>query len=266
MLQAATLCDGAFFDPASESGLPRDVLAAVTCKGLEIRRTAAPVHERVSLSSLAQMEIDDLLSVRRRRGRKGQRNKFAGIAVCSTGQTVECESLEEGQTLLMVDFQGDARKIVAQPLRLRYLADRARVHTPDFLVELRDGRRLVIDVKPREKADEAFWRQVVAMVVASREAGWLYWWAAEPLPTPYATVDWLSAYRRFRVSDSAVVESILDVVGTRRVRFDDIVRKAELNVLTLPVLFWLLWRQELVVDLDEPLTGASQVWRKVGNA
>lgn len=265
MLQAATLCDGAFFGPASESGVPRDVLAAVTCKGLTIRRTEAPVHERVSLSALAGIEIDDLLPVRRRRGRKGQRNKFADFAICSTGQIVECESLEEGQTLLMVDFQGDARKIVPQPFELRYVADRARVHTPDFFVELRDGRRLVIDVKPRARADEAFWRQVVAMVVASREAGWLYWWAAEPLPTPYATVDWLSAYRRFRVSDSALVDSILGFVGTRRVRFDAIVREAKLTVLTLPVLFWLLWQQDLVVDLDEPLTGASLVWRKAGS-
>ena len=65
------------------------------------------------------------------------------------GQAIAYESSLERAFLLGLSFDPSVQKVREQPLRLYYqdAAQKRRYYTPDFLVEYRNGRRILYEIK-----------------------------------------------------------------------------------------------------------------------
>jgi hypothetical protein len=133
-----------------------------------------------------------------------------------------------------------------------------RRHIPDYLL-LTDLGPIVVDVKPRHRVDSpkvAFTLAWTRKVVESR--GWRFEVWSEPPEIRLTNVRFLAGYRRDWLFDQGLLEEL---------------RKADLAAATLGDAFaclphhaaplvrsavlHLLWRQELIIDLDCPLSRNS---------
>jgi hypothetical protein len=76
-----------------------------------------------------------------------------GIVACSWIQdhAIEYESQLERRFILQILILPFVRRVLHQPFKLEYQVD-GKLHTyiPDFLIQLSDGTKLVIEVKPRK--------------------------------------------------------------------------------------------------------------------
>ena len=101
---------------------------------------------------------------RGRPGRNAGKSETSCVYVSPLlGRTVVCESQHERTFFQKFESSGLASSFVEQPIGIRYLYEgRQRVYWPDAVVLLRDGRELLIEVKPRalfgKPKDMAKWR------------------------------------------------------------------------------------------------------------
>ena len=127
-----------------------------------------------------------------------------------------------------------------------------RSHAPDYFARLADGSALVLDCRPAERIKTEDAAAFEATRAACELLGWRYEVVGAAGRTLSANVRWLSGYRhprhdlpeiaaalRTRVRDPAGLMAGAEAVGD--------------PIAVLPVLFHLLWRQELHVDLSVPL-------------
>jgi hypothetical protein len=129
---------------------------------------------------------------------------------------------------------------------------------PDYFAERGDGQPLVVDCRPagrrgpRDLAAFDATRQACAVI------GWEYRLTGVLEPVATANLRWLSGYRhpRYRVPQAAAV---LRAAFAAPVALMDGAEAAGDPVAVLPVLYHLLWRQELTADLSVPLHPAAPV-------
>ncbi|MBW9335673.1 hypothetical protein FEE59_19350 [Herbaspirillum sp. RU 5E] len=79
--------------------------------------------------------------------------RTVGILACSWIQDrgIEYESQLERRFLLQTLVLPMVKRVVHQPFRIEYIEDGApRTYVPDFLVLLKDGTKVVIEIKPRK--------------------------------------------------------------------------------------------------------------------
>lgn len=157
--------------------------------------------------------------------------------------------------LNFADFDVSVREIVAQPFLLRASVERKpRKHIPDFLL-ITDTGPVVVDVKPaRRLADPkvAFTFAWTRELVEAR--GWRYEVATEPDAVELENIRFLAGYRRdwlFRRELLAQVrEKNLDgspLADALKCLPGEPIQQVKSAVLHL------LWCQELLIDLSEPL-------------
>lgn len=208
-------------------------------------------------------ELADAAPWRTFRWYRGQKH-YSGTYWSSTvGSHVIYESRLELARLLFADFGMSAQQIVAQPFLLRASVDRKpRKHIPDYLL-ITDAGPVVVDVKPaRRLADPkvAFTFEWTRELVEAR--GWRYEVATEPAAVELTNVRFLAGYRRewlFRPEFLAQVrEKNLD--GTRLGDAFRCLPRESIHHVKSAVLH-LLWRQELLIDLSEPLSGRTELRR-----
>ena len=210
--------------------------------------------------------IDELANAapwRTFRWHRGQKH-YSGTYWSSTiGNHVIYESRLELARLLFADFDMSARQIVAQPFLLRASVDRKpRKHIPDYLL-ITDAGPVVVDVKPaRRLADPkvAFTFEWTRELVEAR--GWRYEVATEPNVVQLENVRFLAGYRRdwlFRPELLAQVrEQNLD--GAPLADALNCLPGVHIHQVKAAVLH-LIWRQELLIDLSEPLSGRTELRR-----
>jgi hypothetical protein len=190
---------------------------------------------------------------------KGQRH-YSGFYWSSTERAhVIYESRLELTRLLFADFDPTVQRIFAQPFMLKTsIGGAGRRHIPDYLL-LTDLGPIVVDVKPRHRVDSpkvaftlAWTRKVV------EPCGWRFEVWSEPPEIRLTNVRFLAGYRRDWLFDQGLLEEL---------------RKADLAAATLGDAFaclphhaaplvrsavlHLLWRHELIIDLDCPLSRNS---------
>lgn len=194
---------------------------------------------------------------------RGQKH-YSGTYWSSTvGGHIIYESRLELARLLLADFDAEVRHIVAQPFLLRARVNgKMRRHVPDYLL-IEDSGPVVVDVKPaRRLADPkvAFtfgWtRQVV------EERGWRFEVATESPAVELGNVRFLAGYRRSRLFSSALLERVrAEIVddATLGHAFESI--PGESSSYVKSAVLHLLWRQELRVDLTEPLSRRTRLRR-----
>jgi hypothetical protein len=165
--------------------------------------------------------------------------------------------------LLFADFDMSVRQIVAQPFLLRASVDRKpRKHIPDYLL-ITDTGPVVVDVKPaRRLADPkvAFTFEWTRELVEAR--GWRYEVATEPIAVELENVRFLAGYRRDWLFRSELLAQLREknLDGSP---FGDALRclPGEPIHHVKSAVLHLLWRQELLIDLSEPLSGRTELRR-----
>jgi hypothetical protein len=72
------------------------------------------------------------------------------INSAKAGQPIVYESLLERDYVYVLQADSNVVHFTAQPIQIRYRLDgpRAHIYTPDFLVEMRNGGRFFVEIKP----------------------------------------------------------------------------------------------------------------------
>ncbi|MBP0452095.1 TnsA-like heteromeric transposase endonuclease subunit [Kitasatospora sp. RG8] len=206
--------------------------------------------------------FEDGLPVRGFSSFKGQRN-FTGWYWAATGAVhIGFESWVERDHLMRLDFDPLVSAVVSQPFRLSWRVEgrRRRVeHTPDYFVRRLDGSALVVDVRPDERIEPEDAAKFAATAVACARVGWGYQRLGVVSPVLAANLRWLAGYRHPRVMRESVADLLRAAFTGERNLLEGAQRIGD-PVAVLPVLYHLLWRQELVVELETALlSGASPV-------
>lgn len=210
--------------------------------------------------------IDELASAtpwRTFRWYRGQRHYSGTYWSSSVGSHVIYESRLELARLLFADFDVSVRQIVAQPFLLRASVERKpRKHIPDYLL-ITDTGPVVVDVKPARRLSDPKVDLTFAWTRELVEArGWRYEVATEPDAVELENIRFLAGYRRdwlFRRELLAQVrEKNLDgslLADALKCLPGEPIQQVKSAVLHL------LWRQELLIDLSEPLGGRTELRR-----
>lgn len=216
-------------------------------------------RRRRPLLDCVSVRFEDAVPVRPFRWPPGGRHFPGWYWAATTGQHVGFESWLERDHLVLMDFDPAVVGIASQPFWLHWHdGSRERRHAPDFFVRRADGSAVVVDVRaddwiaPRDA--EAF--EVTRLACA--EAGWDFERVGTPEAVLLANVRWLSRYRHPRCRQGPVAARLMDVFSQPGPLMPGADAAGD-RLATLPVLFHLLWRQELsaegiAVELLGPLT------------
>lgn len=84
--------------------------------------------------------------------KRGARKNISKFFSVKMNKRLWSESLAEEDYKYLLDFDSKVKSFEEQPFRIRYVLDgKTRYYTPDMLVLTKDGRRLVVEVKPKSK-------------------------------------------------------------------------------------------------------------------
>ncbi|MFE7836355.1 TnsA-like heteromeric transposase endonuclease subunit [Streptomyces sp. NPDC057474] len=230
----------------------------VSAEDVELEYVSATgVRERGSLGRLWPVRFESVRPERRFPAFRGQGNWCGWYWSATCGGHVGYESWLERDRLMLLDFDPLVTGMASQPFRLSWAgAGGKRVrHTPDFFVRRADGTGLVVDVRPDERIEPDDATKFAVTAVACRAVGWDFQRVGMPEAVQMANVRWLAGYRHPRVHRSEVAARLVEVfadggdllAGARRVGD---------QIAVLPVLFHLLWRRVLAVDLEAGLLSA----------
>lgn len=228
-------------------------------------RQGVGARRRRPLLDCVTVRFEDVRPVRPFRWPKGGCHFPGWYWAATTGQHVGFESWLERDRLVLMDFDPAVVGIASQPFWLHWHdGTRARRHAPDFFVRRADGSAVVVDVRAD---DQIAPRDAAAFEVtrsACTEAGWGFERVGRPEPVLLANVRWLSRYRHPRCRQDPVAARLMEVLAHPGPLLAG-AGKAGDWLATLPVLFHLLWRQELAaVRLAVELMGPHTVVRLAG--
>ncbi|MFI5930521.1 TnsA-like heteromeric transposase endonuclease subunit [Actinoplanes sp. NPDC051494] len=217
------------------------------------------IEQRVPWGWLPEV-VDELTRpVRSFPSYRGQRNFPGWYWSATMGRRVGFESWVERDHLVALDFDPSVTGVVSQPFWLLWPDEgKDRRHAPDFLVRLDDGGVLVLDSRPLELIEDADRQAFTVTDQACGLLGWRYavWDRLEPVLV--ANQRWLAGYRHPRCFDVQVAGRLLAAFKKPRPLMDG-AEVAGDPLGTLPVLYHLLWRRELVADLSLVLSHRTVV-------
>ncbi len=212
------------------------------------------------MGDVAGVRLADATPARRFKARKGQRHLPGRWWSATDGRHVGYESWLERDQLMWLDWDQAVTGIASQPFRLWWKAGEGKVssHVPDYFAERGGGPPVVIDCRPPDRRRP---RDLAAFAATRRACdliGWEYRLVGVLDPIATANLRWLSGYRhpRYGVPPSAAA---LRAAFAVPVSLMDGAEAAGDPVAVLPVLYHLLWRQELAADLSVPLHPATTV-------
>jgi hypothetical protein len=208
----------------------------------------------VPLADAARVRLTDMQPSRRFKARKGQRNLPGRWWSATDARHVGYESWLERDQVMWLDWDQAVTGIASQPFRLRWTAEegKTRSHVPDYFAERTGGPALVVDCRPEDRRGPRDLTAFEATRQACAMAGWEYRLAGAPDPVATANLRWLSGYRHPRYGIPAQAAA-LRAAFAAPVPLMDGPKAAGDPVAVLPVLYHLLWRQELTADLSVPL-------------
>ena len=220
------------------------------------------VAVREVLAGCSGVRFEDAAAFRGFRFAKGQRSFAGWWWLATTGCHVGYESFTERDQVMLLDFDPDVTGVASQPMCLRWRdgSGRQRKHVPDFFARLRDGRGVVVDVRPDDRIPDRDAEVFAVTAGACAAAGWEFRRVGQADRVLAANVRWLSRYRHPRCADAAVAESLAGVFAEERMLFAGAAAAGE-RLRVLPVLFHLMWRGDLAADLASGPLGPSTVVR-----
>ncbi len=217
------------------------------------------------LSAVWGVTFEHVSPVRGFRWSKGLRHWPGWWWSSTSNRHVGYESWLERDHAMLMDFDPEVTAFASQPFWLHWPGEvRGRRHAPDFFARLVDGTGVVIDVRPDDRIEPADAEAFAAMGSACSLVGWQFRRLGTPDPVLTANVRWLSRYRHPRCRARTVtVERLLEVFDRPTGLFEGAAVVGD-RLAVLPVVYHLMWRQELVADLASELLQPGTVVRRGG--
>jgi hypothetical protein len=230
--------------------------------GVELEFAGDGGRGRVRLVECGAVRFEGAVPVRSFRWSRGQGHFPGWWWLATTGRLVGYESWLERDHLMLLDFDPAVTGVASQPFWLHWHDGRRnRRHAPDFFARLADGTGLVIDVRADDRIEPRDAAAFEVTAQACEAAGWEFRRVGTVDPVLAANVRWLSRYRHPRCAGrhgtADAVRQAFAVAGPL------LAGAAEAGdpLAVLPVLFHLIWRQELTVDLASGPLGPSSTVR-----
>ncbi|HET6285835.1 MAG TPA: TnsA-like heteromeric transposase endonuclease subunit [Amycolatopsis sp.] len=240
--------------------LAADPGAADLAEGFEVVFTDDEGEHRLPLVDAGSVPFELCRPVRSFPSYKGQRHYSGRWWTATTGTLVGYESWLERDTLIVLDFDADVVGIASQPFWLRWTTrdGKPRSHAPDYFARLADGSVRLLDVRAPERIKPRDQAAFDTTRLACEQLGWGYE-VAGPVPVVMlANLRWLAGYRHPR-HDLAETARHLRALFSRPQALMSGARVLGSPIAVLPVLFHLLWTQQLRTDLTIPLGPDSMV-------
>jgi hypothetical protein len=236
---------------------------ALEVAGFELVYVTAPGDGvRVGLADAWALRLESVPPVRRFASYRGQRHLSGCWWSATDGRHVGFESWLERDHVMALDFDPAVGAIASQPFWLLWPAaeggGRYRSHAPDYFVRRVDGSAVVVDCRPEHRRKPG---DLVAFEMtrqACELVGWEYRLLGAPDQVVTANLRWLAGYRHPRYLDVEVADR-LRAAFAEPVALMGGAAAAGDPIAALPVLFHLIWRHDLVIDLAVPLRGATPV-------
>jgi hypothetical protein len=173
------------------------------------------------------------------------------------GSHVWCESALEAEALLVLDFEGDVRRIAAQPMKITF-GDGTQ-HFPDFFALLRNRDQVVYDVKPAGHMTNDAATQFAKTAVVCAQIGWRHEVLHEAHPVKLRNLEWLRAARHSRYHPSRFEFDRIRTVFADARSFEDGAIMVNLRhpYLAAARIRHLLWHRYLNTDFDQTITEAT---------
>ncbi|MCX4634829.1 TnsA-like heteromeric transposase endonuclease subunit [Streptomyces platensis] len=217
-------------------------------------------RQRRPILDCVTARFEDVAPVRPFRWSRGERH-FAGWYWAATnGQHVGFESWLERDRLLLMDFDPKVVGIASQPFWLHWHdGERERRHAPDYFVRRGDGSAVVIDVRVDERIEPKDAEAFEVTRLACTQTGWRFERLGTPDEVLLANARWLSRYRHPRCLNGLAAARLREVFATPGPLMAGADAAGD-RLATLPVLFHLLWRQELTAeDMAAQLLGPRTI-------
>ncbi|MFI9329264.1 TnsA-like heteromeric transposase endonuclease subunit [Kitasatospora sp. NPDC052868] len=230
---------------STAAALAWDIASAV-----EVRFVDADGAERLGSLARHWSEPFELsLPVRTFIAFKGQKNFTGEYWLATSRSQVGYESWVERDAAMALDFDPAVVALASQPFRLTWTdGERERGHTPDYFVRLLDGTGVVVDVRPEALVDEDTAEVFAFTARVCEEVGWQFRHVGD-LHQPYrANLRWLSRYRHSRCHRAPVADRLREVFAEPLPLLAGAEQVGD-RLAVLPVLYHLLWQQELTADL-----------------
>jgi hypothetical protein len=185
---------------------------------------------------------------------KGQRNLIGRWWTATTGTLIGYESWLERDRLVLLDFDPSTVGIASQPFWLFWTTShgKRRSHAPDYFARLADGTALVLDCRPLDRIKPRDQAAFDATRTACAQLGWRYEVVGAASEALLTNLRWLAGYRhpRHHLPDTAAALRAAFAAPTGLLAGAEQVGDP---IAVLPVLYHLLWRQQLCTELDRPL-------------
>jgi hypothetical protein len=219
---------------------------------------------RVGLSECWTERFERRAPVRTVRSYPTQRSIRRDYWVATTRSRIVCESHLERHHAMLMDFDPTVVALAAQPFRLYWPGTRGRRgHVPDFFARRSDGTGVVVDVRPDDLIGEEDAVAFAATARACALAGWEFervGWIDSVL---FANVKWLAGFRHPRYLVDGTAARLREVFAAPRGLFEGTDAAGD-RIAVLPVLYHLMWRRELLVEVAGGLLGGHSLVRVRG--
>jgi hypothetical protein len=219
------------------------------------------VQRQAPLEACAEVRFEDGMPVRQFRWSRGLGHFPGWWWSATTGRHVGYESWLERDHVRALDFDREITGIASQPFWLSWVGERGlRRHAPDYFARRADGGGVVLDVRADDRIEAVDADAFAVTAQACARVGWEFRRVGEIGLVLGGNVRWLARYRHPRCAGRAEVgRRLREVFACPAPLLAGAVEAGD-PLATLPVLFHLMWRQELVADVaGERLGPASQV-------
>ena len=207
-----------------------------------------------SLIDFKNAELANLNHFRRVWTTRNQKNTPGLFFFSTTEQLVYCESYLERRILLQEDFRNVATWVVDQLFQIHFDGQK---HIPDFLI-LSKHEPKIIDVRAQVFLQtKRFVAGRIALKEALNQIGWAYEICSEPHPLFYTNLDWLSGFRRCPPDYDHFALRIIKILKPGPLPFTVLMQQVGNEMFSKPVVFHLLWKKILSVDLYSPFTSKT---------
>jgi hypothetical protein len=223
------------------------------------------VQRQARLAACAEVRFEDGMPVRQFRWSRGLGHFPGWWWAATTGRHVGYESWLERDHVRALDFDQEITGIASQPFWLYWTGERGRRrHAPDYFARRADGTGVVIDVRADDRIEAADAEAFAVTAAACAWLGWEFRRAGEIGPVPGGNVRWLARYRHPRCAGRAEVTRRLREAFAGPAPLLAGAAQAGDLLATLPALFHMMWRQELVADVTRERLGPATQVRAAG--
>jgi hypothetical protein len=210
---------------------------------------------------IAVFERSELNQHRTPKAHTNQKNIPGLFWVSQLNELIWYENRLEMFILKQIDFSLNIKAILPQPFELHFKKDgKSGQHVPDFLVWLKDGQRLLLNVRSKRTIGTQTCQRMISVCTELCDSiGWNYSTMRNPDAIFLANLNWLAGYRRTPPNFKRLAADIINSFNGKR-KIGEILIEFTPPALLRPVLFHLLWLRYLDFDNSELLTNDTEVW------